>query len=158
MHENDGNIDARMSSEEPQGSRRLFRRTDRDLNIGQEANTSESNAGPSAFPLIYHESRRGSSRSSNTAGAVLRRRTRRSPSPPSVLENRCTAISSLSNSRLPSSLLEMGFTPRHIRSAMSALGLEDIFFIIYLVCIFLKESVVVFYKITFLCSRFFGLT
>ncbi|CAL8069477.1 unnamed protein product [Orchesella dallaii] len=57
-----------------------------------------------------------------------RRRARRSPSPPAGggTGGRTTvggcSFAAL-NGRLPTALLEMGFTPRHIRSAMQALGL-----------------------------------
>lgn len=53
-----------------------------------------------------------------------RRRQRRSPSPPATGRSSSggSAFPSL-NGRLPTALLEMGFTPRHIRSAMAALGL-----------------------------------
>ncbi|ODM97024.1 putative E3 ubiquitin-protein ligase HERC1 [Orchesella cincta] len=57
-----------------------------------------------------------------------RRRARRSPSPPAGTgSGGRTAVGGCSfaalNGRLPTALLEMGFTPRHIRSAMQALGL-----------------------------------
>jgi len=55
----------------------------------------------------------------------LRRRQRRSPSPPA--SSRAFTASSRTvlygNSRLPSALLEMGFAPRHIQRALHALGL-----------------------------------
>ncbi|CAG7693965.1 unnamed protein product, partial [Allacma fusca] len=61
-------------------------------------------------------------RTSRSPPSIRRRRRAGSPSPPPSADAR-NAIFPNSTGRLPSPLLEMGFTPRHIRSAMQALGL-----------------------------------
>lgn len=52
---------------------------------------------------------------------LARRRQRRSPSPPAGLRN-VGVGSCAASARLPTQLLEMGFTPRQIGTAMQVLG------------------------------------
>ena len=101
------------------------RRTER-ISGQREQSTPEDDERARLDMLFFDDSRSSDSgprgRSSRSPPSIRRRRRAGSPSPPPSTDVRAMVFPN-STGRLPTPLLEMGFTPRHIRSAMQALGL-----------------------------------